>query len=77
MRSGDIASDRISDVKLTDESVGRREPSDLTVEDHLAQTGTIVTVECPASSDEFSSWSAWSMCHRPRKTHAAYASRCA
>ena len=49
--------DRISNVELTDESVSRREPSDLTVEDHLAQTGTIVTVECPASSDEFSSWS--------------------
>ena len=49
--------DRISDVELTDDSIGRREPSDLTVEDHLAQTGTIVTVECPASSDEFSSWS--------------------
>lgn len=49
--------DRISDVKLADDSIGRREPSDLTVEDHLAQTGTIVTVECPASSDDFSSWS--------------------
>ena len=49
--------DRISDVELTDDSIGRREPSDLTVEDHLAQAGTIVTVECPASSDDFSSWS--------------------
>lgn len=48
--------DRISSVELTDESVERHNPYDLSVDDDLSRNGIVAVVECSAGNSQLDEW---------------------